>query len=620
MTASVATEASTPPHVRPLLSTELADPPPMRATTALAPSPYKEESERTIRLLERAGIATFPSKMGRKGSYVTGWPTMAAVDAIALTRQELAKKRIGLAGRTGNRVAVCDLDAKSGVDPKEMLHVLRRLLGPAIIAIVRTGRGFHIWLQVAESVGNGFCSFIGGEIFSDAHLAMLPPSPHPSGHQYAWELEPREAEAAVDLKALGLEPDKPAASPRDRNEGTAAAAPPEIQQEFAHLMATAGVQRVGDAAQTLTLCPWHADRRPSLSINWDAALFCCFSEQCQARGGIGSLRRRVGADTPSYRQWAHSGNTSSDRGEEDHLSGDKSGCLNFDAATERLAVGLEDLDLDGRAQAVRDCHAFFRVGKCTSCARTPAFAISCSHPLCVRCMPGRLAADWGRHRASLPATVNIVMLRPRNVVAGSRGVLKTVRSRFAEWRKRAGARAGIYGGRLDPECGAAIMLAVPSDMTVAESSRAFDVEVVAMDRTPTEFLGWLQSQYVDEAQSWTTLEDLQFLIDETKGRRRFQGFGAIYAERTESETVERKEGAQMAKEAKSEEGRRPLGRVSGGSFKGKRENLGHACSFCGGVVGLYPFSVPAAEVDRVGNGWLWRGASAGPPEGRRLAR
>jgi hypothetical protein len=555
--------------------------------------------------------------MRRKGSYVAGWPTMSAGDAIARTRQDLAHARIGLAGRTGDGVAVFDLDAKDGVVPSEMLPVLRRLVGPAVIAIVRTSRGFHMWLRVAESVGNGFCSFIGGEIFSDPHLAMLPPSLHPSGHQYTWEVEPREPETAVNLRALGLVPDKPKAS-LDGRTSTLAPAPPEIQQEFARLMAGAGVQRVGDWAQTLTLCPWHGDRSPSLSINWDGAVFYCFSEQCGARGGIGALRRRVGANTPSYRQWPEGGDPSPDHGQEDHLSGDNLGCLDVDAATERLAAGLRELDFSERAHAVSDCRTVFRVGICTSCARTPAFPISCGHPLCLRCMPGRLAADWTRHRPSLPAMVNIVLLRPLSIAGASAGVLKSVRSRFSEWRKRAGIEAGIYGSRLDRVSGATIMLAIPSDVPIPTSSRAFNVETIATDRTPAEFLRWLQSQYVDEAQGWETVDELRFLLAETKGRRRYQGFGGIYGEAAQDES---KEEVQVANSGETKPDKpRALGRISGGSFKGKREKGGPTCGSCGGVVELYPFTVPAAEVTRAGNHWLWNGPSAGPPAGRRPAR
>ena len=165
--------------------------------------------------------------------------------------------------------------------------MLRGLVGPAIIAIVRTSRGFHIWLQVAASVGNGFCSFMGGEIFSDPHLAMLPPSVHPSGKTYTWEVEPRKPESVVDLKALGLVPDKPTSSPRAGGVSALVPAPRDVQEEFLRLMMKAGVVRAGARPQELRLCPWHDNREPSLSINWDAAVFCCFSERCSVRGGTG---------------------------------------------------------------------------------------------------------------------------------------------------------------------------------------------------------------------------------------------------------------------------------------------------------------------------------------------
>ena len=73
-------------------------------------------------------------------------------------------------------------------------------------------------------------------------------------------------------------------------------------------------------------------------------------------------------------------------------------------------------------------------------------------------------------------------------------------------------------------------------------------------------------------------------------------------------------------ETEVEEQRRPLRRISGGAFKGKHGKGQPSCPFCGGTVELQPFTVPAAEVDKVGNRWLWSGQSAGPPEGRRYAR
>jgi len=593
----------------------------MYATPLPQADGYRSTANETIAFFEQCGVAVFPSGVRRKGTYIEGWPAVAVGDAIAATKSALSTRRINVAGRSGNGFAVLDLDCKGGVDAEEMLRALCRLLGPAVMAAVRTSRGYHLWVQVVESVGNGYCTFIGGEIFSGPHLAMLPPSIHPDGHEYTWAIQPREPEAAANLRAIGLVPDKSVESTRSRGRSTPTPAPPDFQEEFARLMAAAGVARAGTSAQALTLCVWHPDRSPSLSINWDAAVFYCFSEQCGARGGLAALRLRVQADdTPSYRQCTVGQSPSPMEVRDDQFSGDKSGCLDLDGSGERLAEALEAIG-DERARAVRECRAFFRVGKCGSCARTPAFPISCGHPLCARCMPGRLAADWARHRSSLPPRLTILLLRPRGLLIGSRGVLKTARSRFAEWRKRAGVAAGIYGSRLDPEHGAVIMLAMPSDAPIPISSRAFEVITMAFDRSPMEFRRWLQSQYVAEAQSWESAEELQFLLTEIKGRRRFQGFGAIYggpSEEQTSGTVEEK----MAENGsgKSEVRRRALGRISGGSFSKRHDKGGTACPFCGGAIELYPFAVPASEVQASGDHWLWLGPSAGPPEARRHAR
>ncbi|MBI5289799.1 MAG: bifunctional DNA primase/polymerase [Chloroflexi bacterium] len=584
--------------------------------TATAPGTTEEhrrQTERTIARFERLGIATFPSAFGRKGSHLTGWPGMAAPEAVDSTRNAASAGRINVAGRTGDGVAVLDLDAKDGVQPTEMLEQLRQLLGPAIIAIVRTSRGYHVWLKVTASVGNGFCAFIGGDIFSGPHLAMLPPSMHPSGSAYGWELEPRAPERAADLRSLGLVPDAPATT--TLSEGNTAVRPAEsaLQEEFARLMADVAIHQPGGRAQTLHRCPWHNDRTPSLSINWEAAVFYCFSTQCGQRGGVRELRRLLGINTPTYGQRAAEPPRDMIGAGDDHLSGDNSGCLDIDASVERLASALADAGDDLRASAVRACRSLFRVGTCTSCGQKPAFPISCGHPLCPRCMPGRLAADWKRHRAALPEELTVLRLVPRGLTP-KEGVLRTTRRRFAEWRKRSGVAAGIYGSTLDAEHGAVIMLAIPRDLSAPASTRGFAVEVVGERQSPDDFLTWLRAEYLREACSWSTTEEFDLLTTETRGRRRFQGFGGAYGEANRGQ----EEAAMDENETMKKDESRPLSKISGGG--GTRSKAPHTCMFCGGEVELYPFTVPASEVVRFGEGWLWKGAQAGPPEGRRYAR
>jgi hypothetical protein len=176
----------------------------------------------------------------------------------------------------------------------------------------------------------------------------------------------------------------------------------------------------------------------------------------------------------------------------------------------------------------------------------------------------------------------------------------------------------VYGARLDRDSGVAILLAIPAELPIPESSLAFEVKVVALNRSPRDFLRWLQGEYVQEAQGWETPDELAVLIEETKGRRRFQGFGGVYGEVEEGSDVEEKTDIVAPTEAKVTECRKPLSRISGGSFKGKHAKGEHACPFCGGAVELYPFSVPANQVEQVGGHWLWRdqrpaAGAAAPP-------
>jgi hypothetical protein len=542
----------------------------------------------TIDAFAESGIAVFPSQFGKKGSWVKGWPTMPIAESVEISRTALRRQMINIAGRTGSGFAVLDLDAKTG-SPDDIMPVLRDVLEDAMVAVVKTARGFHLWVRVEEEVGNGYCAAIGGEIFSEPHLAMLPPSQHPDGPMYEWVVEPRVPSVAVDLRLLGLVPDElPQASANDDSAGRSVAGV-EAQDDFAALMRTVGVHRDSSREQVLVRCPWHEDRHPSLSINWTSAIFHCFSPNCDKRGGLGAIRKLLGLNTPSCRQRAHATGRS---------SGDKLGCLDVDAMTERLANALQELGEDERAQQVRDCRRYFRVGKCTTCARTPAYPLSCGDPLCVRCMPGRLAADWERNQAALPPRLTLLRLRPGEPLEIT-GALKKVRGRFGDWRRRVGVASGLYGVRLDPSVGATILLAIPPDCPTPESTSAFQVEVVEEDQPNGAFVRWLQDEYIDEAVTWSDAIDLSVLMLETRARRRFQGFGAAYGQKKE-----------QAAEAEGEvTASKPLGKISGGALKGKRATTKNpACGFCGGNVEWYAFSVPAEQVEKMGDHWLWMGA------------
>src|SRR5688572_17630182 len=91
----------------------------------------------TLAAFERLGIPVFPSRYGRKGSYVEHWPELPLDDALHTTREAAAKSRINLAGRTGHGVAVLDLDAASGLDSDRLYELLLPRLEPFLIAVVK---------------------------------------------------------------------------------------------------------------------------------------------------------------------------------------------------------------------------------------------------------------------------------------------------------------------------------------------------------------------------------------------------------------------------------------------------------------------------------------------------
>jgi len=537
----------------------------------------------TLDAFEALGIAVFPQEVGRKGSRVHGWPEMPTDTAIALTHQAASRGEVNVAGRTGAGVAVLDPDAKGGADPAGVVASIREAAGDAIIAIVKTRRGYHVWLAVTESVGNGYCSGLGGEVFSEPHLAMLPPSIHPEGQRYEWVIQPREPSAKADLRQLGFVPDEPTF--RSGIPQEVEPAPPHVQAEFQALMAGKEIVR-GKRNQELFGCPWHDDREPSLSINWDAALFHCFGEECLVGGGISALRRLLGKHTPTYRQ-GRAG-----------LSDGNWGCVEDEVR--RLADGLTALGHADKAQKVRDCKRLFAVGHCTGCSAAPVYPLNCGQLLCPQCMESRLAADWREHAGSIPDRLNILKLIPRDFWGLNRHVLGKVRSRFREWRQRAGVSGGIYGIRLHPKHGAVVLLALPVGLPLPQSSRAFEVEVVEMGRPPDEFLRWLQAEYTEEARSWQTDEDLALLLEETRRRRRFQGFGGAYAseQRQDADEPADEVGTPVAQ---------PLRKVSGGSNSGGSKRDVRLCPLCGGRVEMYDFTVRFEEV-RLKDGQLqWLG-------------
>ena len=185
---------------------------------------------------------------------------------------------------------------------------------------------------------------------------------------------------------------------------------------------------------------WHEDQHASLNIDWAATLFHCFG--CEIGGGVVRLGELVGdplrTNTRSYLQIGTEGRNLVDKW-------GSSSSLRLGEALKRLDEGHPDKT---RARDVAECGQRFRPGKCSSCAREPAFPINCGVQLCPNCGGMCLAIDWRRHERSLPEMMTILVLRTPAAVTRPAS-LRKVRARFREWRKRVDLSAGLHGARFE---------------------------------------------------------------------------------------------------------------------------------------------------------------------------
>jgi len=163
--------------------------------------PRPREVIAVIDLFAAWEIAVFTAPLGKKGTLTTGWPTMDAAAAVQLARDEALRRngQVNIAARTGptargDYLVVVDLDGQDGYIPEEELErALARL--PEGVAVVRTFRGFTIWMKSHHHLrGRRLRQLTSdrciAEFFGDAHLAQLPPSIHPEGVAYDWLLPP----------------------------------------------------------------------------------------------------------------------------------------------------------------------------------------------------------------------------------------------------------------------------------------------------------------------------------------------------------------------------------------------------------------------------------------------
>jgi hypothetical protein len=355
--------------------------------------------------------------------------------------------------------------------------------------------------------------------------------------------------------------------PATRRSGPFQPAPADLRVEFRRNMTRAGVAG-HDSGQEKLVCPWHADTRASLHVDWDAAVFNCFG--CDIKGGWKRLRELVGEPETGRHSTV---STRDNRHKPMSASGKVSNAIgNFDTDREheRLCEALENAGVDTGLTRVADCRNKFSNWECPSDGRRKVKASNCNFRLDPKCLPSRLRKDFRRHRANLPDRVSLYVWKPENVKPHDtvwQFSRREVSDAFKRFRREQGLTAGFYGVRAELRNGVAqydVLLVLPVN------SKLLDITAVAENADINDAIEWYTGMVLEGITSWQTPEEMQDLLAEMKGARHFQGFGSFYerSEKAEAETL-------VAREPKK------LGRVSGGSGKGGAKPEPPRCDYCG---------------------------------------
>jgi Bifunctional DNA primase/polymerase, N-terminal/CHC2 zinc finger len=249
------------------------------------------------------GWAPIPIEPGGKRPLVT-WhqyqerrPTAAEVRHW--WRRRWPDAGLGIVTGQISGLVVLDVDPRNGGD--ETLVELERQHGPlpATVEVLTGGGGRHAYFrhpggQVAPAkVGPGL------DLLGDGSLVIAPPSIHPSGQPYAWELSSEPGTVALAELPAWLRQGATASRGTPPGGGAVRPSRSREQAEFADRWAGLGLTlRPGDQ---LYLCPFHPDRAtPSLHVDADRCIWWCFG--CKRGGGLRRLRELLEPDpTPDGR-------------------------------------------------------------------------------------------------------------------------------------------------------------------------------------------------------------------------------------------------------------------------------------------------------------------------------
>lgn len=165
----------------------------------------KNEAENEI--LERAlqyaalGLAVFPCKERGKSPAFKNWQTSATTDPEAIKTIWTRNPQFNIAiatGSTSNGLIVVDVD-NHDVNGADSLAEWERKNGklPETATVLTGSGGVHYYYWAQEPIHGATGVLPGVDIRGEGNLIVAPPSVHPNGNKYEWEL-------SADIEDVGI--------------------------------------------------------------------------------------------------------------------------------------------------------------------------------------------------------------------------------------------------------------------------------------------------------------------------------------------------------------------------------------------------------------------------------
>lgn len=151
----------------------------------------------------RMGWALLPVASGSKVPALCDWPNLATFDLETVDRwfADYPACNIGMAtGEKSGNVIVIDLDVKSeqGIDGTEVAldWQMEHGLWPETATACTGGGGRHYFFRVPSSIPGSVNRELGVDIRGTGSQVVLPPSVHPNGKEYFWDIDPLDCKVA----------------------------------------------------------------------------------------------------------------------------------------------------------------------------------------------------------------------------------------------------------------------------------------------------------------------------------------------------------------------------------------------------------------------------------------